>query len=133
MLVLVVEDSESLAAMVKAALEECGHEVIVAASLEEAFEAYERYRFAVVLCDFELPKVPGGLNDGRGTDFLEGVVLDAEKPERDTLTILWSGLDRSREAARDMKRPPDHVTTKDRLPEVLALIERHGDAAAGAA
>lgn len=117
--VLVVEDDPGLAHVIVAELEARGCEVILARTIDAAYEAVSGDAFAVILCDYELPVSDGGLNTGRGTTFLNSVL---DQPRVRPFVVLWSGLDRSREAAAEMPSPPDHLDTKNRLPEVLDLV-----------
>lgn len=113
--VLLVEDDVHVAASASGALRLRDHDVVVAGSLAEAREARREFEaFDVILCDYELP-------DGVGTEFLNEVIADGDGGK--TITILWSGLDRRDEVRADMLAPPDYVTTKDKAPEVIDLIE----------
>ena len=118
-LVLLVEDNRNLARSVIAALELRGAEVVLAETLWAARDSFAARTFDVVLCDYELPERLGGLNTGRGTSFLSEVtMLEPPRP----LTILWSGLDRTREVAAEMPVPPDHVLVKDDLSAAINLV-----------
>lgn len=111
--VFLLEDDLRLAGVVAEFLELRDIEVVHAASLAEARQQYDPGLFDVVLCDYELP-------DGTGVEFLSEVDLD------EAAAILWSGLNRSREAlGLDVR-----CETKDRMPEVLdSLIAMRDEAA----
>lgn len=115
--VLIVEDDEQLGQVVLTHLQARGFDVTWAKTVAQARACYKGARFNLILCDYELP-------DGTGLDFLEDV---ADIPHRQPYTILWSGIDRTREVQQRAVWP-DVIETKDRLPEVLDLVE--GEAAA---
>lgn len=106
--VLLIEDDEQLGQIVMTHLQGRGSDVTWAKTVAQARACYRGAHFAIILCDYELP-------DGNGIDFLCGV-------DDGVKTILWSGIDRSREV-RDRQLCVDYIETKDRLPEVLDLIE----------
>lgn len=113
MRVLLLEDSHNLATAVIAALSNIGIDVVLATSVQEARDKYEPDTFDVMLCDFELP-------DGTGLDFLAGI-----RGSDKAVTILWSGLNRQADIDASGLHI-DHVFTKERLPEVMALVASLG-------
>ena len=82
--ILMLEDDVGLGESIQAALDVRGYAVTWAKTIDEATGILASDDgFALVLCDYELP-------DGVGTSFLRNV----NGPK----TILWSGLDRTKEA-----------------------------------
>lgn len=59
MKVILAEDSTSTRHIMRAALERFGHEVIVAADGQSAWEAFERERAPLVILDWSMPVVDG--------------------------------------------------------------------------
>ena len=70
--ILYVEDDPAMTRLVKASLSAAGHDVIIAGSFAEAYEAIASDAFNVVLIDYDLP-------DGNGLDLLRA--LHAKKAE----------------------------------------------------
>jgi len=58
--ILVVEDDPGVSSLIRWALEEEGHQVVVATTGPEALEAVERQIPALILLDFGLPLLDGG-------------------------------------------------------------------------
>lgn len=111
--VLLLEDDLGFAASVVGALEARGHQTVWALTVAAARHVYEPDRFDVLLCDYELP-------DGTGLDFLAGI-----RGSGGATTILWSGLDRSREVAASGLHV-DHVFSKSDTLEAVQAIEKAG-------
>lgn len=113
--VLLIEDRKTLADIVEEVLIEAGCNVVVAGSCAAARDATRGEQYDVILSDHEL-------GDGHGTDLLD------EIGHRGRHTILWSGLDRSRDAAK-MARPPDAVRLKN---DINGIVEQVLEFAAAA-
>jgi DNA-binding NtrC family response regulator len=112
--VLLVEDKDSLRAMLRHALEAQGHEVLEARDQAEAIQQLERARPAVVLTDLKLPNGDGFgvLRAAKELDpELQVVVMTAYGSIQDAVTAM-------REGAMDfLAKPvdPDHL---------LLMVER---------
>jgi two-component system, chemotaxis family, sensor kinase CheA len=92
--VLVVDDSLTTRMLEKSILESAGYDVEVASSGEEGLELARRKRFALILCDVEMPGIDG---------FTVVERLRADPLLRDTPAILVT----SRNAPADRKRGHD--------------------------
>jgi CheY-like chemotaxis protein len=112
--VLIVEDGVEMGEVVGRTLRESGADPLIVATVSEALEELRAAEFDVVLTDYDLP-------DGTGADVLADVARRAWPPGTSPTTILWSGLDRTRELAA-VGVEADHVFTKEKLPEVIRLI-----------
>lgn len=111
MRILLLEDDMNMADSMIRAFETRGFEVVHASTVAQAVGAYEPGEFDVLLCDYELP-------DGTGIEFLSGIHDDFN-----VTTILWSGLDRTKEAEESgFRHAIDHVLVKSHTLEVLDLI-----------
>ena len=97
--VLMLEDHPDVADSIVRALDLRGHSVVLATTVAEARAAYEVDGFDVILVDYELP-------DGTGLNF-----LDTIRGSDRAMTVLWSGLDRSREVT-DSGLDVDYVFSK---------------------
>lgn len=128
MRILLVEDSTDFSASIVRALSMRDHEVTLAECVDDALALIgQPPPFDVILCDYELPAYMGGLNDDKGTRVLD--VFHAIPKASRPVTILWSGLDRRREVAREMKSPPDYILLKSDVRGVLDVID--GDSSGG--
>ena len=92
--VLVVDDSLTTRMLEKSILESAGYDVEVASSGEEGLEIARRRRFALILCDVEMPGIDG---------FTVVERLRADPMLRDTPAILVT----SRNAPEDRQRGRD--------------------------
>lgn len=124
--VLLLEDNDSLAASIVGALTIHGHTVRRFGTLAEARAAIPPFGFDVLLCDYELP-------GGTGLDFLREVDhssflgLDRAMPHQ--TTILWSGVDRTREVeAAGLPFTIDHVRVKNDIAGLLEILDATGPA-----
>jgi len=96
--VLVVEDEESLATLLRYNLEKEGYEATLAADGEEAMLAIDERMPDVVLLDWMLPNVSGvevcrRLRSQRATRNLPVIMLTARGEESDRLRGLETGAD----------------------------------------
>jgi DNA-binding NtrC family response regulator len=112
--VLLVEDKESLRAMLRHALEGQGHVVIEAGSEAEALEQLRRARPAVVLTDLKLP-------DGDGLGVLRAAKeLDAQVP-----VVVMTAYGSIQDAVLAMKEGAMDFLAKPVDPDhLLLLVER---------
>lgn len=112
--ILMLEDDEGLAGSVIRALDVRGYAVVWAKTIDEAMEIWARDRdFALILCDYELP-------DGVGLSFLQ--LVDGYNQDGGPKTILWSGLDRTKEAGR-AGVVPDRILVKSASIEAMSAID----------
>jgi DNA-binding NarL/FixJ family response regulator len=124
--ILMVEDDTGLGDSISRALDAHGHDVTWALDLAAARQAAADDEFDVVLCDWAFPDAPGGLkNKPNGAVFLNEFL----PAHRLCKAILWSGLDRRREARELMPVPPDAIMLKDLATSVLDRINEYAAAA----
>lgn len=104
-----LEDNQGVIDSMSRALNMRGHEVTVFTTVQKAISHYLPDLYDAMIIDYELP-------DGTGLDFLEQ--CDGEHE----ITILFSGLDRSRELAAAAITVDHQINKSDPLQlfEVLA-------------
>ena len=123
LVMLVVDDEPDTRAMLKAGLENCGAEVIVAGSAAEAFHAIEKQIPDVLISDIGMPVVDGydlirklrWLPSEKGGD-LPAVALTAYARVEDRLRALRSGY---------QMHVPKPVELAELVAVVDSLVKRH--------
>lgn len=116
--VLIVEDDHNYAESMMGALQDRGHDVVVCETLDSAHTVFALGdSFDFILCDYELPQYPGGLNTANSIEFLREVHTHSTRPK----TVLMSGLDRTREL-RQAGVEPDYIISKSDPIRVLDLL-----------
>ncbi len=109
--VLIIEDGEALAAMLKETFEESGYQPEAVGTVEEAAEAFHRSSFDVAVIDYRLP-------DGNG-----GRLLDLFRKERPDCVCVMMTADPDPRLALDwMKRGAAAFLRKPFDPEYLIEI-----------
>jgi two-component system CheB/CheR fusion protein len=101
--VLVVEDNEDTANLLAHALEQAGHEVLVARTGPEALDLVRREHPAVVLCDLGLPEVSG---------YEVARAVRADPSLRDVFLVALTGYGRAEDARRSRDAGFDVHLTK---------------------
>jgi DNA-binding response OmpR family regulator len=93
--ILIVEDAQDLARMVKGELEECGYRVLHAGDGEEALRIFQNAHLDLVILDWRLPKLDGleVLRRIRQSSGVPVMMLTARKEEIDRVTGLEVGAD----------------------------------------
>jgi CheY-like chemotaxis protein len=72
---MVVEDVEEISFRMKAALNQRGHEVIVASNAEQALQMAEQHRPAMILTDLDLPTFDKLMNLLRAHNDLNNMIV----------------------------------------------------------
>jgi PAS domain S-box-containing protein len=113
--ILVVEDEEQLARMASLVLTQRGHDVVVAASGEEALERLQHDRFELIISDL-------GLGSGKnGWD----VAAAVRKHAPDTRFVLVTGWGAAIDPAEARKRGVDEVIAKPyRIADLRQVADR---------
>ncbi len=114
-LVMIIEDEEAIAMMLKYNLEKEGYDVIVESRGNKALAEVERHRPSVILLDWMLPELPGieicrlirSKPDVKGTPI---IMLTAKGEEEDKVRGLSAGAD-------------DYVTKPFSIPELMARVK----------
>lgn len=106
--ILIIEDYVQTLASIRAAFEIRGWDVFEATSLAEARKALADHRYDVILSDYDL-------GDGTAVDLFQ------ENNRKGAFTMVWSGLDRTKEC-ETIQPPLDALEGKENMPEVIRMI-----------
>ncbi|ADK13850.1 MULTISPECIES: response regulator transcription factor [Clostridium] len=112
---MIVEDDEAIANILKEHLEKEGYEVNWASSGKEGLEDFKTYEFALVMIDIMLPEMDGFTlckNIRWINEDIPVVIISAKQTEMDKVKGLKLGAD-------------DYITKPFSLIEVSARIEAH--------
>ncbi len=128
--ILVIDDSLTTRMLEQSILEAAGYRVHMAASAEDGLEAAKRERYALILCDVEMPGMDG-------FEFMSRIRGDAAL--RDIPAVLVTSRNAPEDLARGKAVGADGYIVKGEfaqnefLAQVARLVARSADAAAGGA
>jgi len=125
MKIVLAEDSAPTRRLLQATLERCGHEVTAVGDGQAALDAFERVRPALIVLDWQMPKMDGleacrRLRAAEGGDRVFVLMVTSRDADGDLATALDAGVD-------------DYVLkpfTAEQLRARLAIAERRLEYAA---
>ncbi len=96
--ILIADDHELNRFKLKADLEKWGHEVTAAEDGEQAWELFQRHRFAIVITDWMMPKLDGlelvkMIRATDCADYVYIIMLTAKAEKHDTVAGMGAGAD----------------------------------------
>jgi two-component system chemotaxis sensor kinase CheA len=115
-LVLVVDDSLTTRMLEKSILESAGYDVDVASSGEEGLEVARRKRFALILCDVEMPGIDG-------FTFVERVRSDPSLRDIPAILVTSRAAPEDRQRGRDVGAHGYIVKSEFNQAELLGMIQ----------
>lgn len=123
MKILIAEDDPVSVKIIQITLEHYGHEVVVAGTGEEAWEAFDREPVRAILSDWMMPGMSGldlcrKIRERKATDYTYFILLTAINTSRDNLReAMDSGVDDF------LKKPLDREAVMMRLRVAERIIE----------
>ncbi len=125
--ILIIEDDEDIAGLIRLHLSDLGHETVVCHDGEAGWESYQQRRFDVVILDLMLPLIDGlevcKRIRAQGSGYTPVLMLTSRSSEMDRVLGLELGAD-------------DYLTKPFSLMELLARVKallRRTDAMSGVA
>jgi diguanylate cyclase (GGDEF)-like protein len=126
MKVLVADDDRGSRLVAKAAVEQSGHECLVAADGDAAWELYQRYQPHVVVTDLRMPGLNGlalcrAIRSAEVDSYTYIVLVTAQASQDDILAGMEAGADDY------VTKPLDPFTLHTRLLAALRVTSLHAD------
>jgi len=114
--VLVIDDSLTTRMLEKSILESAGYDVDVASSGEEGLDLARRKRFALILCDVEMPGIDG-------FTFVERIRSDAALRDIPAILVTSRSAPEDRQRGRDIGAHGYIVKSEFNQAELLSMIQ----------